>query len=109
MMRSNYALVMLKNEPLKSPRARNTVPCPSGTSNKSLDTYSLKGTGAVGQRVTANGQNWGLNGSLRQRVGLGGTWTGGYLLHAKPIFFAKFGKLVAHSWKDCANRFMRAF
>src|ERR1700687_2973059 len=41
-----------------------TVPRTPGTSNKSLDSYSLRVTGGERQRVAPNGHNRGLNGKL---------------------------------------------
>src|SRR5438093_11431471 len=43
-----------------------TVPRTPGTSNKSLDTYSLTATGSGRQRVAPHGQNRGSNGQLGQ-------------------------------------------
>src|SRR3989442_15076856 len=41
-----------------------TVLRTSGTSNKSLDTYSLTATRGRRQHLAPNGKNWGLNGNL---------------------------------------------
>src|SRR5580698_1870287 len=62
-MRPNCSLNWMNAEPKTAPRARNTVPFSTGTSNKSLYAYSLKVKGGRCQQDTSNGRKWGLNGN----------------------------------------------
>lgn len=91
-MQSNGLLYWMETEPFTAPGARNTVPFPLGTSNKSLYSYSLTVKGGGCQRDALNGQNWGLNGFLGQRtvVPEGVEW--GLLLGRMGYKFALFGK-----------------
>src|SRR5579864_6296342 len=70
------------------PRASNTVPRRVETSNKSLDSYSLKVSGAGSQSLAANGRKSTANGDIWLRTGLGGTGGRGLLLGNRAYKFA---------------------
>src|SRR6266850_2896239 len=78
---------------------QKTVPRIHGTSNKSLDTYSLRLVRGGCQRLTSNGHNRGLNGINGSPNGLFEGLFQGLLLVRMACKFSRF----AYSFRDGRN------
>src|SRR5438093_1538797 len=91
----------IEPSPNDCPRAQfaclENVPRTPGTSNKSLDTYSLTATGSGRQRVAPNGQNRGSNGPLGQPTVIFWPRKRGYSYREAPANLHLRGRFLLNS------------